>query len=207
MTIELWLTFAAASAVLLAIPGPTIILVISYALGAGRRTALWTVLGVFFGDLVAMILSVIGLGTLLAASATAFTVLKWIGGVYLLWLGYKLFTAPAEAHHLEGKAVASSGPKMVFHAFMVTVTNPKSIVFFIAFLPQFLTPSLPTSPQLIIMVATFTILAAINALMYAMAAGELRQRLKRPSVLKWMNRGGGIALMAMGAATFFVRRA
>ena len=97
MTFEIWLAFAAASTVLLIIPGPTIILVISYALGAGRRTALWTVIGVFFGDLVAMTLSVIGLGALLAASATAFTVLKWVGGAYLIWLGWKLFTAPVEA--------------------------------------------------------------------------------------------------------------
>jgi len=207
MTFELWLAFAAASTVLLIIPGPTIILVISYALGAGRRTALWTVLGVFFGDLLAITLSVIGLGALLATSATAFTILKWIGGAYLLWLGYKLFTAPAEAQQLEGRAAATSGLKMAFHAFAVTATNPKGIVFFIAFLPQFLSPAAPAGPQLVIMVATFTGLAVINALIYAFAAGELRERFKSPAVLKWMNRGGGTALMAMGAATFFVRRA
>ena len=91
--------------------------------------------------------------------------------------------------------------------FLVTVTNPKWIVFFIAFVPQFLNPAAPPAPQLILMVATFTVLGALNALIYAIAAGELRERLKRPSVLKWMNRGGGAALMAMGAATFFVRRA
>lgn len=207
MSFELWLAFAAASTVVLMIPGPTIILVVSYALGAGRATALWTVLGVFLGDLVAIILSVIGLGALLAASSTAFTILKWIGGAYLIWLGYKLFTAPAEAHQLEGKAATTSGAKMAFHAFAVTVTNPKSIVFFIAFLPQFLNPAAASLPQLSVMVATFTILAALNALIYALAAGSLRERLKRPSVLKWMNRGGGATLMAMGAATLFMRRA
>lgn len=207
MTVELWLAFAAASTILLIIPGPTIILVISYALGAGRATALWTVIGVFLGDLVAMTLSVIGLGALLAASATAFTILKWIGGAYLIWLGWKLFTAPVEARHLEGRAAGTSGVKMALHAFLVTVTNPKGIVFFIAFVPQFLTPAAPAAPQLAIMVATFTILAAINALVYALAAGELRERLKRPAILKWLNRGGGMALMAMGAATFFLRRA
>ena len=207
MTFELWLAFAAASTVLLIIPGPTIILVISYALGAGRRTALWTVIGVFLGDLVAMTLSVIGLGALLAASATAFSILKWIGGAYLIWLGWKLFTAPAEAQYLEGKTATASGMKMALHAFLVTATNPKGIVFFIAFLPQFLSPATAAAPQLVIMVATFTLLGALNALIYALAAGELRERLKRPEILKWMNRGGGAALMAMGAATFFVRRA
>lgn len=207
MTFEIWLAFAAASTILLIIPGPTIILVISYALGAGRSTALWTVIGVFFGDLVAMTLSVIGLGALLAASATAFTILKWIGGAYLIWLGWKLFTSPVEGRTLEGKAAGTSGPRMALNSFLVTVTNPKGIVFFIAFVPQFLNPAAPAAPQLVIMVATFTVLGALNALIYALAAGELRERLKRPSVLKWMNRGGGAALMAMGAATFFVRRA
>lgn len=207
MTFELWLAFAAASTILLVIPGPTIILVISYALGAGRRTALWTVIGVFLGDLVAMTLSVIGLGALLAASGAAFTLLKWIGGAYLIWLGWKLFTAPAEAKRLEGKTAGVSGVKMAVHAFIVTATNPKGIVFFIAFLPQFLNPAAPAAPQLVIMVATFTVLGALNALIYALAAGELRERLKRPATLRWMNRGGGAALMAMGAATFFVRRA
>ena len=207
MTFELWLAFAAASTILLIIPGPTIILVISYALGAGRGTALWTVIGVFFGDLVAMTLSVIGLGALLAASATAFTILKWIGGAYLIWLGYKLFTTPAEAQHLESKAAATSGPRMAFHAFLVTATNPKGIVFFIAFVPQFLNPAAPAAPQLAVMVATFTLLAAVNALVYAFAAGELRARLKRPGALRWLNRSGGAALMAMGAATLLMRRA
>ena len=79
MAFETWLAFAAASAVLLAIPGPTILLVVAYALGAGRRTALWTVAGVFFGDLLAITLSVLGLGVILATSATLFTALKWIG--------------------------------------------------------------------------------------------------------------------------------
>lgn len=207
MTIELWLAFAAASTILLIIPGPTIILVVSYALGAGRGTALWTVIGVFFGDLLAMTLSVVGLGALLATSATAFTILKWIGGAYLIWLGYKLFTAPAKAQQLEGKAAAASGLKMAFHAFAVTATNPKGIVFFIAFVPQFLDPTIPTGPQLVVMVATFTTLAVGNALIYAFAASKLRERLKSPSVLKWMNRGGGAALMTMGAVTFFTRRA
>ena len=126
---------------------------------------------------------------------------------WLIWLGWKLFTAPAAAHDLSGKAASTSGANMAFHAFAVTVTNPKSIVFFIAFLPQFLNPAAPAAPQLVVMVATFTLLGALNALIYALAAGELRERLKRPEILKWMNRGGGAALMAMGAATFFVRRA
>eukprot|EP01031_Cornospumella_fuschlensis_P002726 gene2726-3409_t len=94
MTIEHWLAFAAASAIVLAIPGPTILLVTSYALGHGRKTAFATVTGVALGDLVAMTASIAGMGALLATSATAFMVLKWIGGAYLVFLGIRLWRAP-----------------------------------------------------------------------------------------------------------------
>jgi threonine/homoserine/homoserine lactone efflux protein len=206
MSFEIWLAFAFACTVLVVIPGPTVLLVVAYALGAGRRTALWTVIGVFFGDLVAITASVLGLGVLLAASATLFIVLKFVGGAYLIYLGFKLFTAPVVAGRIEAKAAAASGPKMALHAFAVTATNPKGLVFFVAFLPQFLNPAAPAAPQLMIMVVTFTIIAAVNALIYAMAAGGLRTRITQPAVLKWMNRGGGSALMAMGAVTMLARR-
>ncbi|QIE55857.1 LysE family translocator [Pikeienuella piscinae] len=207
MPLDLWLAFAAASAVLLAIPGPTILLVTAYALGAGRRVALWMTLGVFLGDLLAITLSVLGLGALLLASATLFIALKWIGGAYLIWLGWKLLRAPVGGGAIAAKGAGKSGPRMGLHAFAVTATNPKSIVFFIAFLPQFVDPALPAAPQLLALVATFTLLGALNALIYALAAGTLRGRIQRPSVMRWMNRGGGSALIAMGAATLLVRRA
>ena len=207
MPLDLWFAFAAASAILVAIPGPTVLLVVAYALGAGRRTALWTVAGVFLGDLLAITLSVLGLGVILAASATLFTALKWAGGAYLIWLGWRLFTAPAEGETISARGADKSGRAMLLHAFAVTATNPKGIVFFVAFLPQFIDPGLPAAPQLAIMVATFTVIGAANALVYALAAGTLRKRIRRPSVMRWLNRSGGAALMAMGAATILLRRA
>ena len=93
MTFQAWAAFAAATAVLLVIPGPTILLVISYALGQGWRTALPVALGVALGDFTAMTLSMLGVGALLATSASVFTALKWLGAAYLVWLGVKLFRA------------------------------------------------------------------------------------------------------------------
>src|SRR5215468_8524590 len=93
MTFEAWAAFTAASAVLLIIPGPTVLLVVSYALGQGWRTALPMAVGVALGDFTAMTLSMVGLGALLAASATLFTLLKWVGAVYLVYLGIKLWRA------------------------------------------------------------------------------------------------------------------
>src|SRR5215211_8065461 len=93
MAFENWAAFAAASTILLIIPGPTILLVVSYALGQGWRTALPMAIGVALGDFTAMTLSLLGLGALLAASATLFTILKWAGATYLIWLGIKLWRA------------------------------------------------------------------------------------------------------------------
>src|SRR3954470_15320985 len=93
MTFETWLAFAAASAILVLIPGPTVLLVVSYALGQGWRTALPMAIGVALGDFTAMTLSLLGVGALLAASATLFTLVKWIGAAYLVWLGVKLWRA------------------------------------------------------------------------------------------------------------------
>ena len=90
MTFETWLAFAAASAILVLIPGPTVLLVVSYALGQGWRTALPMAVGVALGDFTAMAFSMLGVGALLATSATVFTTLKWIGAAYLVWLGIKL---------------------------------------------------------------------------------------------------------------------
>src|SRR5215472_12545943 len=93
MSLETWLAFAAATTVLLVIPGPTILLVISYALGQGMRTALPVAIGVALGDFTAMTLSMLGLGALLASSSLLFTALKWAGALYLVWLGIRLWRA------------------------------------------------------------------------------------------------------------------
>src|SRR5215470_2750453 len=93
MSIEVWAAFVAASAILLIIPGPTVLLVVSYALGQGWRAALPMAVGVALGDFTAMTLSMLGVGALLAASAGLFTALRWLGAAYLIWLGIKLWRA------------------------------------------------------------------------------------------------------------------
>lgn len=205
MSLELWLAFAAASTVLIIIPGPTVLIVVAYALGAGRRAALWTAGGVVAGDALVVTASVLGLGALLAASATAFFWLKLIGGAYLVWLGVSLWRAPARAR-VAAKGATDSGPRMGLNAFLVTATNPKGLIFFIAFLPQFVSPAAPSGPQLAILAATFTVIGGLNALAYALLAGGLRERLARPGALTWLNRAGGLALIAMGVFTWTARR-
>lgn len=206
MPIETWLAFVAASAVLLLIPGPTILLVVSYALGQGRRVALPVATGVALGDFTAMTLSMLGLGALLAASATLFTVLKWIGALYLVWLGIKLWRAAGTGAIPEARAEGSP-LRMLAHAWLVTALNPKSLTFFIAFLPQFIDPAGNWLVQMAIFEVTFLTLAAANAFGYALIAGKLRGALRSPRIVAAVNRTGGTLLIGAGLATLAWRNA
>src|SRR5262249_42097173 len=130
MSLEHWLAFTLASAILVAIPGPTVLLVISYALGHGRKSATATVAGVALGDFTAMTASMLGLGAFLAASATLFTALKLIGAAYLIYMGIRLWRAPVAMPGIDAPT-ETDGRRIFAHAYVVTALNPKSIVFFI----------------------------------------------------------------------------
>lgn len=207
MEFQAWFAFASASIALLLIPGPTVLLILSYAISQGRRVALATVAGVALGDLVAMSASLAGLGALVLASSRLFIVLKWIGAIYLVYLGIKLLRSAPKASLGGLEAAPESSPRRVFvHSAAVTALNPKSIVFFIAFVPQFLNPKAALAPQFGLLIGTFVGLAAVNALAYALLADTLRQKIVRPSVLPFLTRVGGGALVTMGVATATIRR-
>jgi threonine/homoserine/homoserine lactone efflux protein len=204
MTFEAWAAFAAATAVLLVIPGPTILLVISYALGQGWRTAFPIAVGVALGDFTAMTLSMLGVGALLATSAMVFTALKWVGAAYLIWLGIKLFRAGGT---LDAKPREDAAPawKMLGHAWLVTALNPKSITFFVAFLPQFLDRHADFLHQMLVFEGTFLALAFANALGYAAAAARARAIVRNERAIRIFNRTGGTLLVGAGIATVAMR--
>ncbi|WP_114962521.1 LysE family translocator [Tritonibacter mobilis] len=207
MEFHVWLAFASASIALLLIPGPTVLLVLSYAISQGKRVAVATAAGVALGDLVAMSASLAGLGALVLASAELFLLLKWVGAAYLIYLGIKLYRSAATASLDPVEEVADAAAGRVFaHAAAVTALNPKSIVFFIAFVPQFINPQATLLPQFGILIATFVGFAALNALAYALLGDKLRQRIRHPAVMPMLTRLGGGALVAMGVATAAIRR-
>jgi threonine/homoserine/homoserine lactone efflux protein len=196
MDLTLWLAFVAAALAMLVIPGPTILLVIGQSLGGGARNALPLAAGVALGDLTAMTLSLAGMGALLAASATAFALLKWVGAGYLIWLGVKMWRAPVD----EAAAPPLPPSHAMRQAYVVTALNPKSIVFFVAFVPQFLDPARPFLMQAVILVATFVLLGAANATAYALLASRLSGTVRRPGLRRALNRAGGTVLVGAGLA-------
>lgn len=200
MSFETWVAFAAASSVLLVIPGPTVLLVVSYALGQGWRTALPMAVGVALGDFTAMTLSMLGLGALLATSATLFTILKWVGAAYLVYLGIKLWRAGGTLDATP-RTDAVSAAKMLAHAWLVTALNPKSITFFVAFLPAFLDPKADFLTQMLVFETTFLVLAFANAFGYALVASRARRLASDPRAIGIVNKVGGGLLVGAGVAT------
>lgn len=208
MAFETWLAFSAATLALLLIPGPTVLLILSYALSQGRRVAVATALGVALGDFIAMTASLLGLGALVLASATLFTVLKWAGAIYLVWLGIGLIRSAGVSTSVAiEKAQVATSRSVFTHACVVTALNPKSIAFFIAFVPQFVDAGAALGPQFTILIATFVGMAGLNALIYALLADKMREKMLRPAVLPWLTRVGGAALVVMGLTTALLRRA
>ena len=189
---------------MLVIPGPTILLVVSYALGQGLRTALPMAVGVALGDFTAMTLSMLGIGALLMASATVFTVLKWIGAAYLIYLGIKLFRAGGT---LDARPRTERTPaaRMLVHAWLVTALNPKSITFFVAFLPQFIDRGASFPAQMLVFETTFLVLAFLNAFGYALVASRAGRVVSNPRAVGAFNKAGGTLLVGAGIATIAVR--
>ena len=206
MSFEIWLAYALAASLILVIPGPTIILVISQAMNHGRKSVIPLVFGVVLGDLTAMVLSLLGLGAILSVSATLFIILKWIGAVYLLYLGITLWRSNPDSKTPLLAQKGSTNGSLFRSSFIVTSLNPKGIAFFVAFLPQFVNPKMPVQPQLILLSITFLVLAGMNAAIYAIFAGQLREHLQSRRVRRWFNRCGGTALIGAGIVTAAMKR-
>ena len=206
MSIEIWLAYIVAAGIILVIPGPTIILVVSQAIAHGRRAVFPLAAGVTCGDATAMTFSMLGLGTIMAASATLFTVTKWVGAVYLVYLGIKTWRSRTDNGDWSATGPGGTGGALFRSAYVVTALNPKSIAFFVAFLPQFVDPRGAHLTQLTLLGVTFLVLALVNAALYAFFAGALRATLKRPAARRWINRCGGSALIGAGVMTAAMHR-
>lgn len=207
MSLETWLAFLGASALLVMLPGPTILTVISYSLTHGKRARLPLVAAVTLGDSTALLLSLVGLGALLATSAFWFTAVKTAGGLYLLYLGFRLLRAGVSPAPLPRAGMAGSRWKLFANTYLVTALNPKGIIFFVAFLPQFIDPAGDVTRQLWMLSTTFVACAGINATAYAVFAGSARRLLASPRAQRGFNLGGGALLSAAGVWALLARRA
>ena len=207
MSIEVWLAYVAATAVLLIIPGPTILTVISYSMAQGKRARLPLVAAVALGDSTALVLSLLGLGTLLAASAFWFTVVKVVGGLYLLFLGIRMLRAGVSPAQVLKPSAPESMWRLFGNTWLVTALNPKGIVFFVAFLPQFINRHADINHQLWVLAITFVVMATINATLYAVFAATAASFLASRRAQQGFNLAGGSLLSIAGAWALLAKRA
>jgi len=201
MNSGLWLGFVAASIIMGLIPGPGVISIIGYAISSGKKTALSSVAGMAVGNMCAMTLSLAGVGALLAASAVAFTMLKWLGALYLIVLG--VYTIVRSRQNVPELAeVRPISPRTAFMSnIAIGIFHPKTIVFFVAFVPQFMTADGGYWHQSLILIATFTLVVAGTDSLYALCAVRARNLLSTSKARLWMKRAGGGALIAAGTVT------
>ncbi|NJR79210.1 LysE family translocator [Sphingomonas corticis] len=200
-----WAAFVAASLALALIPGPGVATIVGFAFGSGRRAALAAVAGMAVGNALAFAASLAGAAAVLAASAHAFTLLKWAGALYLVFLGVRAIRRAGQGGGAWSRPPAS--PRAAFATTLAVGTfHPKTIMFFVAFAAQFISPSAAYLPQAAILVATFTAVAATTDAGYALAAARAARLLDRPARRRWLERAGGGVLIAAGVATAAVRR-
>ena len=214
MELQIWLAYFAAAWVIAISPGSGAVLSMTHGLAYGVRGASATILGLELGVTVILLVAGLGVGALLLASATAFTVVKFVGAAYLIWLGWRQWRSPVESTAPARPSSAASDERgrpsvseRVLLGLFTNVTNPKGIVFMVAVLPQFLDPARALWLQLLILLTTTVVTDVIVMHGYAFLASRAQRWLATARARRAQNRVFGGVLMAMGASLFMVKRA
>ena len=200
--------FVAVSIVAVATPGPDVILAIRNGSRVGMRRAIPGVLAVLCSDLLMILAVAAGLGAMLIASAFWFSVLKYLGAGYLLFLGLKMILARgtrAIALEVCTDSDFSEASALARRSFLVAVTNPKSYLFFAALLPQFIDPSSPPWPQYLALTGIFAVVELLIMMAYTLAGQRLGRFLSTKWTV-WLERGGGAILVAAAASLLWIKR-
>jgi homoserine/homoserine lactone efflux protein len=198
MSVDTWLIYLLAATGLSLSPGPNGLLALTHGALHGHYKALYTIFGGAFGFVIVIALSMFGIGALLRSSLVWLTVLKWLGGAYLLWLGIQVWCSPPIALVLSGDAAPRGGGSMFRQGALSALTNPKALLFFAALLPQFIDPARSLWLQFAIMAGTFALIEVATELLIARLAQRLRPWLER--VGRRFNQACGGAFMAIGVA-------
>ena len=189
--------FALASLALAVVPGPAVLYIVAQSVHGGRRVGVVSALGIASGGFVHVLAAVIGLSALLAASATAFTAVKVAGAAYLVYLGIRVLLRPVDGT-IGGRRLEPTLRRVYTQGVVVNVLNPKTALFFVAFLPQFVDPDTAARPQLALLGAIFVVIALASDLVWALAAGTaggiLKESRRFLGIQRWVSGGVFIGL-------------
>ncbi len=210
MTLAHWLTFLVASILIAVSPGSGAVLSMSHGLSYGVRKTTGTIFGLQLGLILLLVVAGAGVGSLLIASEVAFNVVKTVGALYLIYLGFSQWRARVVvAPELQTNLIHINTPslrKRFLLGFFTNATNPKGVVFMVAVLPQFIVKDVPLLPQLAILALTMCTIDVIVMHGYAFAASAMQRFFRDAHAVKKQNRFFGGLLMAVGAGLFFVKR-
>ena len=198
MAFHTWLLYSLAAIGLSLSPGPNGLLALTHGALHGRRKTLFTIFGGACGFVCVVALSMFGIGALLKASLVWLAVLKWLGGAYLVWLGIQVWRAPPIGVDLAASAAPRAGWSMFRQGALSAMTNPKGILFFAAFLPQFIDPARSMWLQFVLMAGSFAVIETLTELLIASMAHRISPWLRR--VGRRFNQTCGGVFMAIGVA-------
>lgn len=205
MDLSVWLTYFLAAIILSVTPGPGVFSAIRSGLHHGVRRGVWNAVGMQAANVIHVVIVAFGLGALLLASETLFSVVKWVGVAYLIYLGVVTWRSPPRA--FEDEPDGDTSLRGIFlHGFLVNLTNPKGILFFVAVLPQFIDVARPQALQYLILAATTFSVDLVVMVGYTALAARVLRVMKDPSQLRWVNRGLGGLFIATGFALATFRR-
>ena len=201
MSLDVWLAYVAAVTILSLIPGPSVFMAISQSLSKGLSASFYSIVGNLLGGIVMMTVAYVGLGTILATSSWVYTVIKWMGVGYMAWLGLSQILAARRIN--EADLIMTASPEVrassLSSGFLIGVLNPKAVLFYVAFLAQFMNPEKAMTPQFLILVATSTVNVFIVLGGYALLAAQARRFFQSLRARKRMGYTGGSCLLGGSA--------
>ena len=206
MEFSVWFTSFLAENILSVTPCPGVFSAISSGLHHGVRLGVWNAVGMQVANVIHVSVVAAGLGAILLASETVFAIVKWLGVAYLIYLGIITWRAPVRTFHDEPDSASTVGG-VFLHGFLVNLTNPKGIIFFVAILPQFIDVTRPQLPQYAILAGTTFAVDLVIMTGYTALAARVLRVMKDPGKLRWVNRGLGSLFVAAGVALAGFRRA
>lgn len=206
INLHLFLAYCLAVAILLLMPGPVVTLVVANSLSHGSRSGLATVAGASIGNAILLGATAVGLVAFFAVMSKIFEVVRWVGALYLIWLGIKAWRDHGGGGATLARAAAQSSRTVFLQGFLIAITNPKAIIFYMAFLPQFVDSQLPAGAQLTVMIGTIIVMAFLSDSAYALLAGRARNWFTVPGRRRLQARITGTLLVGLGCGLLLARR-
>jgi homoserine/homoserine lactone efflux protein len=207
MDLSVWITYLLATIILSLSPGPGVFSSISSGLHHGLKRGMWNGVGMQLANFLLLLIVAVGLGAILIASETLFTLVKWIGVAYLVYLGIVTWRTPPRGFVDDDDGKAHTAREIFMRGFWVNITNPKGIIFFAAVFPQFIDVARPQAPQYAILAITTFAVDVVVMTLYCALAARVMKAMRDERHLKWINRTLGGAFVAAGVALASFRRA